>query len=129
MSVAQSQKTAFCKAAKGRRAKKPAPFSLRLTEPEKAKLLHRAKGQPLGGYIKTQLFSTNSAGMSKADTATILAILGASDLAKNMACIAKAAEIGALPVTPELVGQLYEACSDIKGMRFALVRSLGLTSK
>jgi len=110
-------------------AKKPAPFSLRLTEAEKAKLLRRAKGQPLGGYIKGQLFSTKNANITKTDAATVLAILGASDLARNMACIAKAAEIGALPVTPELTERLEQACTDISHMRFALIRTLGLPAK
>lgn len=109
--------------------KKPAPFSLRLTENEKAKLLRRAKGQSLGGYIKGQLFSSKNSNITKTDAATVLAILGASDLARNIACIAKAAEIGALPVTPELTGQLEQACTDIGRMRLALLCSLGLRPK
>ncbi|WP_262694709.1 hypothetical protein [Kordiimonas aquimaris] len=120
--------SAFKSASKGK-PKKPAPFSLRLTEKEKNKLLHRAKGQPLGGYIKGQLFNVKNASITKTDAATVLAILGSSDLARNMACIAKAAEIGAMPVTPELAAQLQEACTDIDRMRFALVRSLGLKPK
>ena len=109
--------------------KKPAPFSLRLTEKEKAKLLRRAKGKPLGGYIKGQLFNTKTAGITKTDAATVLAILGSSDLARNMACIAKAAEIGAMPVTPELTEQLQAACTDIYRMRCTLVRLQGMRPK
>lgn len=109
--------------------KKPAPFSLRLSEKEKVTLLRRAKGEPLGGYIKGQLFNAKNPNITKSDAATVLAILGSSDLARSMACIAKAAEIGALPVTPELSTQLAEACTDIRRMRFALVRSLGLRFK
>jgi len=120
--------SAFKSASKGK-SKKPAPFSLRLTEKEKTKLLRRAKGQPLGGYIKGQLFNVKNASVTKTDAATALAILGSSDLARNMACIAKAAEIGALPVTSELTAQLQEACSDIHRMRFALIRTLGLHPK
>lgn len=129
MSGAQKRNAAFSEAAKVKRVKKPAPFSLRLTEAEKGKLLHRAKGQPLGGYIKGQLFSAKNANITKSDAATVLAILGASDLALNMACIAKSAEIGALPVTPELTGQLEQACADISRIRFALIRTLGMRPK
>lgn len=107
-------------------AKKPAPFSLRLTEGEKAKLVRRAKGRPLGAFIKAQLFESKNATISKSDAATVLAILGSSDLARSMACIAKAAEIGALPVTDELSGQLKQACIDIRTMRAALLRKLGV---
>ncbi|MFC3051813.1 hypothetical protein [Kordiimonas pumila] len=107
-------------------AKKPAPFSLRLTKDEKAKLVRRAKGKPLGAFIKAQLFEGNRAAITKSDAATVLAILGSSDLARSMACIAKAAEIGALPVTEELSEQLEQACTDIRTMRAALLRKLGV---
>jgi len=102
--------------------KKPAPFSLRLTEEEKATLLRHAKGQPLGSYIKDQLFNNKNTNITKNDAATVLAILGSSDIARSMACIAKAAEIGAMAVTPELTEELQGACADIRHMRLALVR-------
>ena len=106
--------------------KKPAPFSLRLSEAEKAKLLRRAKGRPLGGYIKEQLFARYGASLSKADCASLLGQLGHSDLATSMARIAKAAKVGALPVTPKLTDKLNVACADISIMRRHLVRGLGL---
>ena len=118
--------------------KKPAPFSLRLSEAEKARLLRRAKGKPLGRYIKNQLFTLGSAkhradlskaDLSKADCASVLGQLGQSDLATSMARIAKAARIGALPVTPELIDKLHMACADIRIMRRILVRALGLRTK
>jgi len=120
--------SAFQSASDGK-PKKPAPFSLRLTAVEKTRLLRRAKGRPLGRYIKAQLFSKNGDDLTKADIAKALGGLGASDLARNMARIANASEIGALPVTPELSEQLSHACTDIRFIRFALVRALGLRSK
>lgn len=127
MSGPQSIKSAFTNAASLRCASsRPAPFSLRLTESEKAKLVHRAKGKPLGAFIKAQLFEGKNATITKSDAATVLAILGSSDLTRNMACIAKSAEIGALPVTDELSEQLKQACTDIRTMRFALLRKLGV---
>lgn len=130
MSGVQNTKAAFDNAASiSRTRSRPAPFSLRLTKAEKAKLVRRAKGQPLGAFIKAQLLGSKSTIITKADAATVLAILGSSDLAQSMVCIAKAAEIGALPVTPELSEQLEQACADIRTMRFALLRALGVRPK
>jgi len=113
--------------------KKPAPFSLRLTDAEKARLLRCAKGKPLGGYIKNQLFTLSNGkycpGLTKDDCASRLGQLGQSDLATSMACIAKAARVGALPVTPELIEKLNAACVDIAIMRQTLIRALGLRVK
>lgn len=38
------------------RSKRQAPFSLRLTEVERAELTEKADGEPLGAYIKSRLF-------------------------------------------------------------------------
>ncbi len=56
-------------------------------------------------------------------------MLGKSRLSANMNQIAKAANRGTLPLTPDLVGDLNAACSDIKYMRWLLVSSLGLKPK
>ena len=40
-----------------------------------------------------------------------LAGLGQSRLASNINQIAKAANMGALPVTPDLIDELYQACA------------------
>ena len=55
--------------------------------------------------------------------------LGKSRLASNLNQIAKAANIGALPVSPELEDELSEACGAIQDMRDLLVKALGLKSK
>ena len=54
-----------------------------------------------------------------------LALLGASRLSSNMNQIAKAAHMGALPVTPELNADLDAACAEIKVMRRVLMQALG----
>jgi len=122
MSSAQSFKSA---------SKKPAPFSLRLTDKEKAKLLKRAKGKPLGAYIKSQLFNNAAQApkLDKVEVARMIAGLGSSDLSRSMASIAKSAELGALPVTPELTGQLQNACKAIQLMRLALIQMQGMKPK
>ncbi len=114
-----------------------APFSLRLSDEERAILLARAKGRPLGEYIRHQLFGDQASprklhqsksGVDAQVIARLLASLGKSRLASNMNQIAKAAHMGALPVTPDLTQELFNACRDIAQMRRVLISSLGIKS-
>ena len=43
--------------------------------------------------------------------------------------IAKAANIGALPVTPELEDELFAACAAIQDMKSELVTALGVKDR
>jgi hypothetical protein len=66
--------------------RRPPPFSLRLSEAERARLECDANGLPLGGYIKTRLFGEEAgairvrrAGLPVQDRAALgqaLALLG-----------------------------------------------------
>ena len=116
------------------RPKRLSPFSIRLTEAEKADLKERAGNHSMSAYIHRQLFgdeaprrrfrrqpTTDHQAISKA-----LGELGQSRLAANMNQIAKAANMGLLPVTPELRKELQEACADIRTMRDALISALGI---
>ena len=114
--------------------KTPPPFSLRLTQEERAELERRAGTKPLGQFIREQCLGKGAkprcgkrrhAKVDHALAAKALALLGGSRLASNMNQIAKAAHIGALPVTPELSADLDEACSDIQAMRKMLMQALG----
>jgi len=117
-----------------KRKKRPAPFSLRLTYKERARLEAAAGYMPLGAFIKGRLFDglpvvprQNRA--PKADRTIIAKLLGAlghSRLSANMNQIAKAANIGALPVTPDLESDLKAACTDIAVMRQSLLKALGV---
>ena len=116
----------------------PRPFSLRLSDYERAVLRQRAGRRSLGEYIRNVLFGDKASpravkhrNPSEADKehAAQLAGLGQSRLASNMNQIAKAAHMGALPVTPDLVEELWKACEDIRTMRRALVGSLGLKAQ
>ena len=116
------------------RKKTPPPFSLRLTTEERAELERRAGTKPLGQFIREQCLGKaaqpRSAKRRRAKVdhtlfAQALALLGGSRLASNVNQIAKAAHIGALPVTPELSADLNEACSDIQAMRRLLMQALG----
>ena len=119
-------------------SKSAPPFSLRLSEDERAILRRRAGSRPLGEYIRSKLFGDKVSprklrhrNPSETDRtiATLLAGIGQSRLASNMNQIAKAANIGALPVTPDLVEELHQACADIAIIRQALVRALGITPR
>ena len=116
----------------------PSPFSLRLSKEERAILRQRAGKRSMGEYIRNKLFGEAATprkvkrrNPTDADqtNAAQLAGLGQSRLASNMNQIAKAANIGALPVTPDLVQELHQACADIAAMRVALIASLGIKPK
>ena len=113
--------------------KAPPPFSLRLTASEKAELLRKAGSVPLGTYIRSQLLG-NGASVRRTlrkpvqdekTLARLLGELGKARLSSNLNQLAKAANCGALPVTPETEQALAEACRDVRWMRDALIAALG----
>jgi hypothetical protein len=119
---------------KARSASYPPPFSIRFTFEERAKLESAAGGMPLGEYIRQKLFDGDlsprrtrgrSPVKDHAQLARVLGALGASRLSSNLNQIAKAAHMGALPVTPELEEDLQEACQAVRSMRRDLMRALG----
>jgi preprotein translocase subunit SecD len=107
-----------------------APFSLRLSFAEKAALRDLAGDMPLGAYIKAVL---SDAIQNKKKIAPrtdpealgrVLGQLGKSKLSQNVNQLAKAVNVGALPVTPETESELRQACADIAAMRQELMRAL-----
>ncbi|MEM6900770.1 MAG: hypothetical protein AAF583_13490 [Pseudomonadota bacterium] len=117
------------------KGKAPAPFSLRLSFEERARLEAAADGAPLGAYIRSVLFAQDlpKARRKRArpiadhrELARVLAALGASRLSSNVNQLAKAVNIGVLPVTPDTEAELHRACQDIAEMRDLLIAALGL---
>ncbi|MGR3513838.1 MAG: hypothetical protein ACU0GG_13845 [Paracoccaceae bacterium] len=113
--------------------KREAPFSLRLTFEERAALQKMAGDMPLGAYIKAVLFDGAPhkpvrPGKSKVSDpealGRVLGALGKSRLSQNMNQLAKASNMGALPVTPETEDEIRQACADIAAMRSDLMRAL-----
>jgi len=111
------------------------PFSIRLTEDEKRLLLARAGRVPLGTYIRDAILSGDAQAKRRRQAnpvkdhealARVLAALGQSRLSNNLNQLAKAVNIGALPVTPETETEITEACRAVAAMRVDLVRALGL---
>ena len=120
--------------------KKPreAPFSLRLSFEEKALLRAAANGVPLGAYIKAKLFDEPLEKVRRRNTTPVkdhealgrvLGELGKSRLSQNLNQIARAANMGSLPVSPELEDELHQACAHVEALRKELLRALGSLSE
>ncbi len=132
MSVTSRSETSATKGNSKR--KRPAPFSIRLSDEERARLVREAKGQPLSAYIKAKALGgaplrVRRSGLSVQDRkalAQTLALLGRSKLPTFLGQIADAVEVGVLPVTPETEAALMEALKAVIYSRGLLVRALGL---
>lgn len=118
--------------------KYPPPYSIRFTPEERAALDKLAGHEPWSRYIRRALFeggvsarrrTMHKPGVDDQALVRALGTLGQSHLASNLNQLAKAANMGALPVTPELASELEEACHAVKTMRDALIEALGLTPK
>jgi hypothetical protein len=114
----------------------PAPFSLRLTFEERAALEQAAGDMPLGAYIRDQVLQSGKARKRRRykrpvkdhqALAQLLGALGEAKLANNLNQLAKSANTGSLPVTPETEKALREACAEIHQMRSLLMRALGFS--
>lgn len=117
-----------------RKSRSLPPFSLRLTVEERAKLEQAAAGMALGAYIRMKLLGgdltprrTRGAAPVKdhAALAQVLGMLGHMRLANNLNQIARSANIGALPLTPEVEEELAKACAAVIAMKAELMRALG----
>lgn len=114
--------------------RKTPPFSLRLTEDERAYLDQKAGKQPLGAYIRDQLLGNGvhekrrilrKPQINDTQYATLLAMLGDSRLASNLNQLAKHANMGSLDVSEEIEAELVSACAAIIAMRDTLFAALG----
>ena len=113
-------------------SKKPPPFSLRLTFDERARLEELAGNEPLGTYIKRKVFDGKGAGTKRARSrrrpikdeqrlAQVLAMLGQSRIANNLNQLAKAANLGTLPMMPDTERDIRRACAVSYFARSAIV--------
>ena len=125
------------KLAKSQRSKKLPPFSLRLRFEERARLEKLAGSEPLGSYIKRRVFNGKGGGGKRARSrqrrpikdeqklAQVLAMLGQSRIANNLNQLAKAVNMGNLPVMPDTERDIRRACADVALLRRELLRALG----
>lgn len=114
--------------------KRLAPFSIRLSENERARLAMEAAGAPLGAYIKAKALGapplrSRRTGLVVEDRVALakgLALLGRSRLANNLNQLAYAVNIGSLPVTPETEQELFAAVRDVRALRRLFLVALGM---
>ncbi len=118
-----------------RRRERPAPFSIRLSADERARLAKEAAGAPLGAYIKAKVLGESApirarrSGLAVEDRAGLaqaLALLGRSQVTGNLAEMAQAVRSGSLPLTPETEAELLAALHGVHDMRRLLLLALGL---
>lgn len=128
------------KGKRGHRQQGAKPFSIRLSEGERAMLAREAGKLSLAAHIRRKLLgdalpSERTRGNSlkrpipKADHAAlakVLALLGRSELARSLDALARAAVMGALPVSPQLTQELHAACAHIRIMRDTLMEAIGV---
>lgn len=128
----KAQKQSNQSRASKQRKKRPAPFSIRLSEAERASLAVEAAGAPLGAYIKAKALGNAPVRMHRHSIddrkalAKLLAQLGRSRIANNLNQLAYAANIGSLPMTPETEDDLRETLRAVRDMRRLLLVALGL---
>ncbi len=121
---------------------KTKPFSIRLTEAERADLKRRADGQALGEFMRALLFGDKprkssdkkvrrpkSPSIDQTTAARALALLGKAEFARNLSALANAARNGVLHVTPETEAAILQACRDIAQMRSILMAALGVRER
>lgn len=120
----------------GPKPKRHAPFAIRLSKEERARLEHEAAGAPLGTYIKAKALGeplrTRRTGHSIEDRQTLaqaLGMLGKSRLSSNLNQLAKLANSGSLPLTPEVEAELIAALRDVRAIRRLLMEALGLKTE
>ena len=109
MSPKESCATTFNAASARPKKKRRAPFSLRLTRDERARLEWDAGPLSLNAYIRKRLFGEQASPRRRVkrapvkdhqELAKVLATLGRSNLASNVNQLAKGLNTGTLPVMP-----------------------------
>jgi len=110
------------------------PISTRVTIAERDRIRGLANGMSMSVYLRTvALKGTRGVVRKKSKPSAdkkmlgrVLGALGQSRLSSNMNQIAKAAHMGALPVSDDLHDELMKACANIRAMRRDLISALGV---
>lgn len=140
-SITQAFKEAVQPAQKRRKA--PPPVSVRLSWEEYDRLRHDAGAMSMAAYIRLSLFGEGEipphrkpyTGKKTSPSSELTMIgkmlggLGQSEIASNLADIASAARIGALPVSPDVEDEIRLACTTLQDMRVRLIAALGVKAR
>lgn len=120
-----------------KKAKRAAPLSLRLSDQERETLARAAGSASLNSYIKSKVFDgdmklSRQRGQAPvkdhAALARALGLLGNLRLANNLNQLAKAANMGALPLSPEVEEELIATCAAVIAIRAELMKALGYSA-
>ncbi|WP_424988228.1 plasmid mobilization relaxosome protein MobC [Microbulbifer sp. S227A] len=120
-----------------KKSKRAAPLSLRLSDEERETLVQAAGGASLNSYIKSKVFDGEmkprrmrgqAPVKDHAALARALGLLGNLRLANNLNQLAKAANMGALPLSPEVEQELMATCAAVIAIRAELMKALGYSS-
>lgn len=116
--------------------KRTPPFSLRLTREERRSLEVQANGEPLGSFIRSRLFVDEDrdrrpvrygcAADKRTALAQILALLGQSNITRNLDALAQATRSGSLPLPAKIEILIYTAHLDIAEIKSMLLKALGI---
>lgn len=124
------------------KCKAPPPVSVRLTWDEYERLRHDAGALSMAAHIRLTLFGESEVSRHRKPytrkqtspsseltmIGQMLGRLGESGIAANLADLAMAARIGALPVSPEMEAEIQDACDTLRDMRARLIAALGVGS-
>lgn len=107
------------------------PFSIRLSAADRARLEAEAQGVPLGTYIKAKALGNpplkRAGGIEdRRAMAQALALLGKTHYANNLNQLAHLANMGALPLTPEVIEELENTLRLIGEVRALILKALGV---
>ncbi len=116
------------------KAKSTKPFSIRLTDDERAYLESQAGSRPLGAYIRQKLLGEKTSkrralrkpSLGDKQHAELLAALGGGRWSPNLNQLAKHANIGTLDVSQDVEQELHDACGAVLAMRDAFLMALNL---
>lgn len=113
--------------------KRPAPLSVRISDEQRERLKKQAGNMTVNAYILWRLFGDDACkGRQRHITrdilllSQILAKLGQSNLSPDLHTLAQSAKCGALHVTPEVKGELSQACADVADIKFMLMQAIGI---
>ena len=133
--MSSSKKAAFAKAAKHPKRKRPAPFSIRLSEEERTRLEREAGHKPLGAHIRAKLLGEDQTPRKtvrqrpRIDYELLGRVLAALGKSEQVACLfhlLAAAEADRIALKDAERRALNDACADVHEIRLLLISALGL---
>ena len=128
-------KVAGTQAGTGKKRKRPAPFTIRLSDGERAILERKAGKRSIGAYIREKALGDEQAprrkraGKPAVDSVLlgqVLGKLGKSEQVSVLFLLLVAAEKNRVVMTETERAALYEACEGVQEVRTALMSALGL---